>query len=371
MQYFISSINSESGKQGISVILIVSLFLLLLSPFLTKPARAAALTEASVRLDRMGASEQYNTTTGYKILIVAKPTTTATEARVAITYQDDTSSGFTVNATTTNHATSTTGLPSTYQGETLVAWPTIQSSATSVTDNGNTTTVVYTSGELTVGTLYGFYVVCTATTCVTNPSGAGTVTITIETQTSAPATIDTSDVAVDIVSADADQVSVTATVPATFNFAIADNSLALGTLSTSSISSDSMSSAIDVDTNANNGYIAWIRSEGAAATLASASTGDAISSTDAAPSPVTCSAGSECYVVDASVSGSGTPTGEYDGNGSTSGGVISTTYEQFASHTGPVANDALTLTVRVAISGLNKAASDYTDTWEVVGAGNF
>jgi hypothetical protein len=46
-------------------------------------------------------------------------------------------------------------------------------------------------------------------------------------------------------------------------------------------------------------------------------------------------------------------------------------YEQIAQSTGQADSDTLTLTAIVAISPVNKAASDYTDTWEVVGAGNF
>lgn len=372
MGYYLNK-SSKPGKRGLASFLIVSVLLLLITPFIYSRAivEAAPLAEAGIRLDRVAVNEQFDQTGGYRILVFANPATTATEGRVAITFPDDTSGGFTLNSDDTQWDTSTTGITSeTVNGTALTAWPTIQSEATSVTDNGNDTTVVYTSGDMSPGTIYGFYIICeTGQACVTNPSSAGEQIITIETQEGGSTPIDNSDVAVDIVSAGGDQVTVTATVPPTFNFDVQDTALALGTLSTGSVSTDAMSSPIDIDTNAQNGYAAWIRSASPAATLASATTGDDISSTHTG-SPVTCSPGTECYVVDAAVT-TGSPTTEYDGNGSTSGGVLDTDYEEFANHTAAVADEQITLTVIVAISGTTEAASDYTDTWEVVGAGNF
>lgn len=356
--------NTRSiGGRIFGLFLVISLVLANFLTYFARPTYAAALTEASIRLDRMGESIAANTTTA-KILVVFKPASTATEAKLKITWP--TTSAFTVNATASNHTVTDTGIPSTYQGEALVASG-ITSPATAVSSGD----VTFTIPDVTAGTLYGFYI----TGGITNPAGAnaGTHLVTITTQTVAPADIDTTQVALDTLSsATGDQVTVTATVPPSFNFAIADSALALGTLSTGSVSTNAMSSPIDVDTNANNGYIAFIRSEGSTATLDSASTSDAISSTNTG-SPVVCSAGSECYVVDAAVSGTGTPTTEYDGNGTTSGGVIPVqpTYDEMVTATAPVNNDSITLTVIVAISPTNEAATDYTDTWQVVGAGNF
>ncbi len=319
----------------------------------------------------MGAAVAANTTTA-KILVVVKPASTATEAKVKITWPDTTANGFTVNATNTNHTTSTTGLPATYHGEALNSWPTIQANATTVTDNGNTTDVVYTSGDMTAGTLYGFYV----TGGITNPTAgnAGTKQVIITTQDSVPATIDSSTVAVDTVGTNGDQVTLTATVDPSFNFALSGNSIALGALSTSARTQGSVT--VDIDTNANNGWIAWMRSEGGAATLASATTSDSISSTDTS-SCVTTAIGSKGYVVDVNssagtnTSGALTVATEYACTDAQAGGVISTTYEQIADRTGVVDSDTLTLNAIVTISATTKAGSDYTDTWEVVGAGDF
>lgn len=355
-------------KKKLALVTVFYILASILLPAFINRAFAADLTEAVVRLDRMGESLQFNTTTGYRILVLVKPTTVGSIGKVRLTFP--TSNAFTVNGTATNFDTTTTGLPTTFQGESVTA-ATVTNSEASAVSGGDVTFDVTSMSS--ASTLYGFFITCSSTTCITNPASgdAGTHNITVATLTSGSSVIDSKQVAVDTLSsATGDQVTVTASVPSTFNFAIADATIALGTLSTGSVSTNAMSSGIDVDTNAGNGYAAWIRSEGAAATLASASTGDAISSTNTG-SPVTCSSGSECYVVDAAVTGTGTPTTEYDGNGTTSGGVISTTYEEMVNATAPVANDSIVLTAIVAISGLNEAASDYTDTWEIVGAGNF
>jgi hypothetical protein len=196
------------------------------------------------------------------------------------------------------------------------------------------------------------------------------------TQITGPATLDSTVVAVDITTTNADQVTVTATVGSSFNFALNSNSLSLGALTTGSVSTGNVT--VDIDSNAENGWIAWMRSEGAAATLASASTGDSIASTGTVNGAVeTATAGTENYIVDVAGAQGGSSNGsltigaEYDGNGTTTGGTLDTTYQQIAQSTGQALNDTLTLTAIAAISTLTQAATDYTDTWEVIGAGNF
>lgn len=361
------STSSKSLRWRLSV-LTVSLFMLasFFNLLLIGEAQAAAFTEASIRLDRMGASVA--TGASYSILVVAKPATAGTEASVQVVFP--TTNAFTVSGTATALTVSTASLPSTYQGEALVAWPGIGSSATAVSGG----TVTYSSTDLTVGTEYGFFI----TGGITNPAtgNAGTHQITITSRTSAPATIDTSTVSVDTVTTNSDQVTVTATVPSTFNFALNTNSISLGQLSASSITTGNVT--VDIDSNAPNGWIAWMRSEGVAATLASASTSDTIASTGTVNgTPETALAGTENYIVDVNVAGGTNSTGsrtlsaEYDGNGTTTGGTLSTTHQQIAQSTGLADSDTLTLTAIVAISAQTTAATDYTDTWEVVGAGNF
>lgn len=342
----------------------IILFLLFsyLLPF--SSVRAAALTESAIRLDRMGAGIAAGSSS--KILVVIKPATVGTIAKVRLTWP--TTNAFSVNGTPANNTASTSGLESTFQGQSLTA-PTVTSPASNVSGGAVTFDV---SGMSSSTTLYGFYI----TGGITNPSvgNAGTHSVLIETLTSGGSLIDSQTVQVDTVGTNGDQVTVTGEVPSAFNFALGSNSIALGTMDVSTRSSGTV--AVDIDSNAGNGWIAWIRSEGASAVLASAATGDSISSTNTG-SPVVTSPGTKGYVVDVSAvqgagsTGSITIASEYDGDSTTSGGVISTSYEQIAQSTGQASSDTLTLKAIVTISAVTQAATDYTDTWEVVGAGNY
>lgn len=372
----IPSITLNIVMKKFTVLLhICSLVLFLIVPFLSfvQQSYAASLTEAAMRLDRMGAGIQYNTTTGYKVLIVLKPTTVGSIGKVRVTFP--TTNAFSLDTTPGNFDTSVSGLPSTFQGESLTAATITNNEASAVSGGAVTFDVTSMSSS---STLYGFYLTCNSNTCLTNPSAgnAGTHRITIETLTSGSSLIDSQSIAVQTVVSNADQIAVSAAVPSAFAFSFGSNSISLGSLSANAQRSGSVT--IDVDTNAYNGWFAWIRSEGAAATLASASTGDAVSSTNTG-SCVDPSRGSEAYLVDVNGTGgtgSGTLTiaSEYncaDTAGDRQGGVISTSYEQIASRNGSVDSDLLTVTALVDISSSIISGSDYTDTWEIVGAGNF
>ena len=357
--------------KSVNWLLILALVLQVLSPYVFVPkVDAAQLTEASIRLSRMSATAAVSTSN--PVLIVVKPAqtiSTAADPKITITWP--TSSAFTVNGTASNHTTNTTCVPATYQGEATDTLTINANQAESV--NGGA--VTYNVDEnLTAGTLYAF---C-ATGGLTNPSSGGQQTVTIDTQ-SGSSSSDSASLAVDITNVNADQVTLYATVSATFNFALSANVMDMDALSPSARAYGEVTA--DVDTNAGNGWAAWIRSAGDG-TLASATTGDSISSSNTG-SPVTAAIGSKGYVVDVGVAngtGSGTPnvTSEYDGGtddtantSSTAGGVISTTYEEIANSDGPGDSDTITLEAVVTISAVTEAATDYTDTWEVVGAGNF
>lgn len=321
-------------------------------------AQAAPFTEASIRLDRMKVSVVDN-----DILVVVKPASTATEAKVRVEF----SGGFGVDATATNITTSTAGLPATYQGESVTAWPTIGATATTVAGND----VTFSSGDLTVGTLYAFYI----TNGIDNPGSAGSDLVqTISTLTSGDAIIDSTDVAVAVVTDD--QVVITATVPPTFSFALSSNADAFtSNLNTTSIVSTSGVTAT-VATNAANGWIAWLKS--ANQSLDSATTGETIDSQGTVDN--TCTSlvnGSNYYQLDVDLTtdsgtGDGTVTVAPEYNcATTSGGTFSATYQEIATASGTTDGDVITMLARSTISAVTAAATDYTDTWTVIGAGNF
>jgi hypothetical protein len=342
-----------------SLIIILSLIIVGISlPVPNRQAHAANFTEASMRLDRMKVSTADN-----DILIVAKIASTDTEGKVVITF----SSGFDVDTTASNITTSTSGLPSTYQGESLTSWPTISATASDVSSQ----VVTFTSADATPGTLYGFYI----TAGIDNPgSASGNLTQTIATTTTGDAAIDSSQVAVAILTDD--QIVITATVPPTFTFALGANSDSYSSdLSPSSVVSTG-GVTVTIGTNAANGWIAWLKS--ANTSLDSATTSEVIETGGSVDDAcTTLSTGSDFYQLDVDITtdhstGDGTVTidDEYD-CAATTGGTFSATYEEIATASGTTAGDVITLIGRATITAVKSAAEDYTDTWTVIGAGNF
>jgi hypothetical protein len=327
------------------------LLLSILIPLFSHTQAAADLGQASVRFDRMQTS---TATTG---TVCAKPATTATEADVQVTfptgYTLGTAANFTVS--TTNTAWPTGG----------TAWPGI-ATATDVTGQ----VVTFPSGDLTVGTLYCFnWTNSAAVTVKSSASSSNTGTIT--TRTSVPATIDSSGYTT--ASLTGDQIIVTATVPSTFSFALSGTTDALGTLSTGSVTTSPTPRTATLSTNAKNGWMVWakdlntgLNSATASATIASTTPG----------TNSTLSAGTQGYntgITSSQVGGSGTVSiaAPFVGSSAGQGGGLDTSLRTLASSNGTADTAVLTIKNNVAIGNLTAAASDYTDTITVIGAGLF
>lgn len=329
----------------------IAMLLVLVLPALgafVKPAHAANFASAYLRADRMKASEATS------VLVVLKPVATGTEAKVKVTF----AAGYTVAASPTTNVSNlpadVTALPGTL----------------SISGTGQVATITGVT-DLTPGTLYGVNIA----TGITNTT-AGEYENTITTTTSGDATVDTSNVAVRIISND--QIVLLATVPPTFNFVLSSNIDAFTTdLASGSVVSTAGDRTVTLTTNADKGWIAWVKSANAG--LSSATTGETIEtagSIDAAPS--TLSAGTEGYVLDVDLTtdhgtGTGTVTidAEYNGDTTAKGGTLSTSFQPIASANGTTAGDVITLIERATITTVTGAADDYTDTLTVVGAGNF
>lgn len=317
----------------------------------TRLTSAAALTQVFVRFDRMMIS---TATTG---TVCAKPATTATEASVKVDfptgYTLDTAATFTVN--TTNLAWPTGG----------TAWPGINT-ATNVTGQS----VTFPSTDLTVGTLYCFNWTNSAAVTVKSSatsSNSGTVT----TQDSVPTTIDSAQY--NTASITNDQIVVTATVPSVFSFALSGNTDALGTLSTGSVTSSPTPRTATVNTNAKNGWMVWAKDSSTG--LSSATASATIASTTPGTNS-TLSAGTAGYntgVTSSQVGGTGTITvaAPFVGSSTGQGGGLDTGLRTLATSGGTADTAVLTLKNNVAISPTTPAATDYTDTITVVGAGLF
>ena len=314
-------------------------------------AHAGTLSQVFVRFDRMQVS---TATTG---TVCADPATTGTEANVQVVFPTGYTLGaagtFTVN--TTNLAWPTGG----------TAWLGI-GTATNVTSQ----TVTFPSSDLTVGTLYCFNWINSAAVSISStPSSSNSGSVT--TQTSVPATIDSA--TYNTASVSNDQITVSATVPSTFSFALSGNTDALGTLSTGSVTTSPTPRTATVNTNAKNGWMVWakdantgLNSTTASATIASTTPG----------SNSTLSAGTAGYntgITSAQTSGTGTITvaAPFVGTSTGQGGGLDTSLRTLASSDGTANNAVLTIKNNAAISATTAAASDYTDTITVVGAGLF
>jgi len=332
--------------------LAIGLLLAVCIPLLTSQiASGATLTQTFVRFDRMRTS---TTTTG---TVCANPTTVGTEADVQVTFP----TGYTVSTTTGNWTVNTTNLAWPSGGN---AWPGI---GTATAAAGQV--VTFPSGDLTVGTLYCFNWTNTAALSIkaaaTN-SNAGTVT----TRASGPTVIDSGDYATASIADD--QIVVSATVAQTFSFALSANTDALGTLSTGSVSSSPTPRTATVNTNAKNGWLVWARDSNTGLNSASASA--TIPSTTPGTNS-TLSGGTPGYntgVTSSQTSGSGTITVAAPFVGGTSqGGGLDTSLRTLATSNGTANGAVLTMTNNVAINTITPAATDYTDTITVVGAGLF
>lgn len=332
----------------------------LVEPFLFPSTASATAASGYVRLDRLAITQ-----TGVGGLVCATPQTTGTEAKLVLTFPATGASAdathFGVNQTAANWTLATASIPS---GTT--AWPGIGSNPTSV--SGGALTIAST--DLTAATTYCF-TWSGASTLSTNTTSAQTnLTGSIVTETSGNAAIDTINFALATVSND--QISVTGTVSSTFSFSLSGNSAALGTIATASNGTSASAVTGTVSTNANNGWIAWVKSANAA--LSSTSTSDTIPSasyTTGSGNIVDLSSATG-YVLDVNT-GTNSPTvaTEYDGNTTAKGGNLSTSFQKVASQAAPASGSTFDMVVRARASATNKAASDYADTLTITAAGQF
>lgn len=332
----------------IASILLFSIILMVASLARTS---AAALTQTFVRFDRMKISTP---TTG---TVCAKSTTVAVENDVQVVFP----TGYTVSTTVGNWTVNTTNLAWPTGG---TAWPGIGTATAAVTQ-----TVTFPSTDLVVGTLYCFNWTNTAALSISagaSASNSGSIT----TRTITPTNIDSSNYST--ASINDDQIVVTATVPQSFSFALSGNTDALGTLATGSVVSSSPARTATVNTNAKNGWYVWARDTNTGLASASASATIASTTPGSNSTLIAGTAGFNTGVTSSQTSGTGTigVATAFVGGASTGGG-LDTSLRTLASSNGTAGNAVLTLTNNVAIDSITPAASDYTDTITVVGAGLF
>ena len=341
-------------------LVLIAVMVLAVQAFGPSSAHAAVnLTLSAMRPDRMKVSQVP------VILVVIKPTSVAVETSVKITFDNN----YTVNATAATITATTTGIPATYQGTPLVAWPGIGAAATTVV----TKVVTFASTDLTVGTEYGFFI----TAGITNPAVPGQLVNQIDTQAAGPVVIDTARIATYVITND--QIVVSGVVPPIFTFALGANTDAFTADLSPATVNVTTGVTVTIGTNAAKGWVAWAKD--AAANLSSPTVPSATLATTGAIGdavPHTLAAGTPGYVMDVDLTtdnalGTGAVTidPEYNGIGVASGGTLSTGFQPIASCTGTTAGDVITLIERTAINAVQPAAQDYTDTITVIGAGTF
>ncbi|MBU6389083.1 hypothetical protein KGQ71_01060 [Patescibacteria group bacterium] len=291
------------------------------------------------------------------ILVIAQPATSTTAQNVVITF----ASGYTVATGAGAITISTSGLPSTYNGASVVAWPSVANG----TASGQVVTFSTSGGSaLSTSTVYGFWI----TAGITNPSSPGQYLNTVSVTTG-----DTTQIATYVLSDNT--ITITATVPPIFSLTMGGNTDAFtGNLSPTAIVLTTGQTAT-IATNAAQGWTAWMKSQNQALKSATTGSGNDIPSVSAG-SLQTLSSGTPAYALAVSsthASGTGTITVStaYSGNGTTQGGALTAGFTQIAKSTGTASADVVTLKELAAISATTGAATDYTDMLTVIAAGNF
>jgi hypothetical protein len=228
--------------------------------------------------------------------------------------------------------------------------------AGTITAAGSGQTITF-SGISALVASHSYCGVLTGSAITTNPSaGVYAGTITAGTDAAAP-------IAWDVISTD--QVVVTAVIPASFTLSLSSNTDAF----TANLATGSIRTTTGVTATMTTNGTGWVLyGSDVGSELTSPSTGHHILSTSI-DANTTITAGAENYVT--GLTSSGTVVPAFVGGVLGKGGGLSGSVVQLASGTGPTASATAVATEYATISGTTPAASDYTDTITLLGAGTF
>jgi len=287
---------------------------------------------------------------------VAFSFTTASAGATSVSLDFNGWTGSSAGSVNTTQTVSTTGCTS-LTGATNV----LPGSSLTAAGSGSTITV---SNVTALAASTSYCAILSSTSAVTNPTASGVSDVIVT------AGSDSSSNAIDIVSND--QYTVSATVAPTFTLSLSGNSDTFsGNLSSTALTTTSSITAT-VNTNAIDGWLLWAQDTNAG--LRSASVAHTIPSVTAATNTIMNGAtiGTEAYALGVSSVTSGNATSGYlDSSGISGGGLSSTSFNQIASNTTPSSNDSVVIKELADISATTPAASDYSDTITIVGAGSF
>jgi hypothetical protein len=387
MQYIAKIIKRHYAKP-LRLSIVLALLVQFIAPF-AQDAHAGILTNTYVRLNRM------KTGTATNLRLVFTNATAGTNSAVidfngvidvgTAQWTNATPGGvvfngaLTVSTATCPAETGATAFPAT------------------VTAAGLTAGTITVSTTATMAAATTYCVDITTTNAITTPTVAGEYHPQVATKTGG-VTTDSTNVALRIIAND--QVTTTAIVPPIFTFVInsATDNFVTNLSLTSTVSTTGVTATIT--TNAATGWITWVKGTNTA-TSGTANYGALRSATAAnytIPSNATGTlgavshtntAGTEDYglavtaITDAAGGGTVTADVDYDstggfatcsGNGTCKlGGISTSTFLPIAASTGTASGsgDVITFKERANISGATPAATDYTDTITVIGAGKF
>jgi len=361
-----------SALPGIRVALTAVMVLATFASFLPSGAYAA-LPELNMTMVRLNNMNQSQTTTGS---VCIKPkSTTPNEAQIAVTFPTGFALATIVSGdwTTTNAAPSSPGTGSNYWPATAIGWP---SALTASNVTGQTVTFTYTSVALSNSQIYCFD--WTTAAALTNPTAGTDLQGVVTTNSAVPAAIDQGQYALTVLTND--QIVVSAVVPPIFEFTMPGNTDAF-TANLSDTGSPVTTTGVTpfIRTNAKGGWIMWAKDSNQG--LDSASSGGSIPSvgwnTDTPTTMVPGTTAAYALSVTKSVAGgtfcTETVAPEYDTvtSGGNGGEFWSTFVDIGQCAGGPSNGDGLKLTEAATITDVTPAATDYTDTITVVGAGLF
>lgn len=350
----------RKDKKAKALLLLIVILIALFSPYV-QPGKVFASTPLQVyyRPDRMAANTAANGSVSGSVCV--KPSGAVTETSATIIFP----SGWTIDTTTSAWTldTSATNIPN---GTTQ--WPTTTSGNATSANNG-TKAVTFTVGDITATAAvncFHFTATGSTTTSVTGDSQIGSIATNADSTARSYATSQVT----------SDQISVTASVSQLFSFSLTAGTHSLSLTPGGAVASSGTPSTTTISTNAPNGYQAWVKSQYAALRSTTLGAGSDIASatfTDGG-NIVTLTGVTNGYVLDCQNS-SGTPcnfsNANYKGNGSTSGGNLSTSYQILAGSANPANADAFTLAARAKVGATQKPATDYADTITINAAGTF
>lgn len=365
-----------SGQRGFRIAIVVVLSITALGTL--EPVGVDAASQLNGVVVRLANMQATSTTVGSVCVI---PHSAGSMDYVRVTFP----AGFTVSTTLANWTTSLT--PPSSPGTGSNYWPVAAGGATVGFPNaltptnvtGQTVTWQFTTAVALTASVYNCFDWTTAAALTT--SGAiASIDGTVDLEDSTPTVVDSGGYAVSVLT-NANQVLVTATVPPIFEFSLTPNADSFGNLSISSVT-DTAGVTATVTTNAKNGWYMWVSSANQG--LKSASSGAQINSVPwNADAPTTLTPGTTTLYGLAVTSFTGTTlicsasnlsvAPEYNtGVSTTEGGDLTGNFTEIGQCTGAPSNgDGLKLVEVATITPVTPAATDYTDTLTVTGAGGF